>query len=144
MSRCRHHGDDGSVAAYFVVALASLWLFLALVVDGGRVLTARRDAHNVALEAARLGVLELDPSTAYTGSATGRLDPIRAESAARAYLTEAGWSGSVTTDAAAGTVRVHVTGRASTAMLAVIGVDSIGVDGDGAATAVLGNTTIGG
>lgn len=59
--RRRRRGDDAGSATFFVAGmLASFLAFLGLVVDGGQILASRRDAANVAEEAARAGVQQID------------------------------------------------------------------------------------
>jgi Flp pilus assembly protein TadG len=103
-----------------------------LVADGGRILTTRREAANVAESAARAGAQAVDLHALRT---TGELvlDPVAAIADAHTYLNATGYSGTVTAD----TNRVHVTVtiRRPMVMLSAFGLRSYSVTGDGDAIA---------
>lgn len=80
--------DDGYALTMFLVTFVTLLFAVAgLVVDGGRVVAARRSAGAVAASAARLGLQAIE------GSATG--EPVLTEARVRpivlAYLAERGF-----------------------------------------------------
>jgi Flp pilus assembly protein TadG len=93
----RPHDQEGSVTAFFVVVVFALLMLGGLALDGGRILAARRDASSLASAAARRGAQELDFAAATSGRAA--LDPARAEAAARAFLAQAGASGTASASA---------------------------------------------
>jgi hypothetical protein len=113
--------DDGVVTAFVVVLTTALLACGALVLDGGRVLAARRHAASLASAAARAGAQEVDVRP--SGGPT--LIPERAEAAARALLDGAGspvadLAGvAVTVDGA--TVTVTVTLHVRARMLGLVG-----------------------
>src|SRR4051812_49718179 len=102
----REEDERGSVTAFFVVIVFALLMLGGLALDGGRILAARRDASSLASAAARRGAQELDYGAITSGRA--ELDPARAEAAARAFLSQAGASGtaSATADEVVVTVQV--------------------------------------
>jgi hypothetical protein len=96
-----------------------------LVYDGGRVLATRRDAHNLASQAARAGAQAFDVDAILAGG-TG-LDPAAAERAARDFLAAHHVTGDVTvTDIA---IEVTVTLDQATPLLALVGIDERTVTG---------------
>jgi len=82
----RHRDERGQVTAMVAVLAVALLALGALVYDGGQILTARREANNLARQAARAGAQQLDVGQARTG--TFVLDAPAAEAAARAYLAD--------------------------------------------------------
>ncbi|MCI0687129.1 MAG: pilus assembly protein [Sporichthyaceae bacterium] len=133
--------DRGSTAIWLVLITPVLFGFAGLVLDGGRVLAARQKAANIAEQAARVGVDTLD-ITAYRDSAgtVDVVDPSRARSAACSFVAvaEPGSGCSVQTSGNQVTVRVTVT--TPTAVLGVIGVNSLTTTGMGAARSAVGIT----
>jgi hypothetical protein len=129
--------DTGQVTAFVVVMTAALLLAVGLVCDGGAALGARLHAADLAQEAARAGAQEIDLA-AYRGTGQLRLDPARAQTAARDYLTRAGWAGAVTVHAAGATVTVTLRGAQPTRLLRLAGLTSLAVTGTGTATAQRG------
>ena len=97
-------GEHGSIAAFLALLGTALFVLVGLVVDGGRVLAARRDAIDVAEQAARLGADQLSVD----GLRSGRyeLDPSAATSAVNGELRAYGLSGDVTISEDSVTVRV--------------------------------------
>lgn len=80
----RYGGEAGQVTAIWAVLALALFVLGGLVHDGGEILTARREADNLARQAARAGAQALDENSVRAGAAV--LDPPSAEAAARAYL----------------------------------------------------------
>lgn len=76
--------ERGSVTAMWAILALALLVLGGLVYDGGRVLTARREANNLARQAARAGAQQLDEDSIRLGDP--RLDTTAAEVAAREYL----------------------------------------------------------
>ena len=131
MKRC----DRGVVTVFVAGITVALLMVAGLVVDGGYVLAARREASNVAESAARAGAQALDTNAA-RNNANATLDPAAATRAAQAFLTSARHTGTVTV--AGGTVRVEVTIQQRTYLLSIAGTRSITVKGVGEARPVRG------
>ena len=112
-------GDAGQVTTFVVFLAVALIVCAGLVVDGGRVLAATRDARNVAAGAARAGAQAVNVS-AFRQSDTAVLDRTAAEAQTTSFLAAAGYAGdvSVTDDA----VTVTITTRVSMTILSVVGV----------------------
>lgn len=104
----RVRGEEGQVTAFVVVVTVALLLCAGLVVDGGRVLAARRQAADIAAGAARAGAQEVSVDDLRTSNAQV-LDPGQARAAAHAYLQQAGRAGTVEVTGGAVTVRVEIT-----------------------------------
>ena len=122
------------MVAVLSVALLGLG---ALIFDGGQILTARREANNLARQAARAGAQQLDVAQARVGSFT--LDPAAAGAAVRAYLDDQGvtpTSVRITGDR----VEVTVTLTQPTPLLALLGIDERTVTATAAARAARGVT----
>jgi Flp pilus assembly protein TadG len=116
--------ERGAVAATLTPFVAAVMLFAALVLDGGRLLTARQHAADAARQAARAGADALSQTSLRTADpAHLLLNPAAAQDAARAYLNRAGVTGTISVDGAT----VTVTARADehTAMLGLIGLHSL-------------------
>jgi hypothetical protein len=99
--RHRGRGSRGNVSLFVVLLLPALMFAAGLVLDGGRQIQARREAHGQAAAAARAAV-QLSPGEAYRGV----LDAGRAASRARAELDRVGAAGSVEVAGNSVTVRV--------------------------------------
>jgi Flp pilus assembly protein TadG len=122
------------MVAILAVALLALG---ALVFDGGQILTARREANNLARQAARAGAQQLDIAHARTGTFT--LDAAAADSAARTYLADQG----VTPTAVrvlGDRVEVTVTLTQPTPLLSILGIDARAVTATASARAARGVT----
>jgi len=137
----RRAADDRGAAAIILVLLTPVFFALAgLVLDGGRAITARQGAADVAEQAARAGVNALDVS-ALRASGVDVVDPETARAAACRYVSIADPEDgcAVTVDGAR--VRVTVTTRTSTVLLGLIGIDSFHAAGSATATPVRGVLT---
>jgi Flp pilus assembly protein TadG len=130
--------DRGSLTLMLAVLMVALLALAGLVIDGGRKLEENAAAYAIAQEAARAGADEVDRSVAYQ-SGTFRVDAGQAVAAARAYLTRAGYDGSVRMDGA-DEVRATVTVTEPTLVLSIIGVDSISSTRTAVASLVTGVT----
>ncbi len=137
-SAARADGERGSLTLVLAVLMVALLALAGLVIDGGRKLNQSASAYAIAQEAARAGAGMVDRSAAYR-LGTFRVDEGEALAAARAYLTGAGYSGSVTSD---GTqrIRVTVTVTKPTLVLSLIGIDSMTSTGSAVASLVTGVT----
>ena len=115
------HPEAGQVTAIWAVLALALFVLGGLVYDGGQVLTARRQADNLARQAARAGAQALDENSVRAGAAV--LDPVAAEGAARAYLDRRHLvpTGVVVSDI---DVTVSVALVQPTPLLALVGIES--------------------
>ncbi|MPZ28925.1 MAG: hypothetical protein GEV12_21630 [Micromonosporaceae bacterium] len=117
MSR-RFHSEQGAISAFVVVVAVTLVLVAGLVLDGGRIVSARRETSSVAQNAARAGAQAISLAEARAGTTT--LDPGAASAAVADYLARAGHRGSgrVTGD----TVEVTVVDTVPMLLLSIAGV----------------------
>lgn len=132
------HGERGSLTLMLAVLMVALLSLAGLVIDGGRKLDQSSRAYAIAQEAARAGTGMVDRSAAYR-SGTFEVDVAQALTAARAYLADAGYTGSASLD---GTrrIRVTVTVKQPTVVLSLIGVDCMTSTGSAVASLVTGVT----
>ena len=129
--------ERGSVTAFVVVFTVALLAVAGLVVDGGFLLAAKREALNEAEAAARAGAQAVDLDLLRGGGGVG-LDPQAAERRALEYLDARGRTGTVTVDG--DVVRVRVTFEHPLTILGAFGLGPRTVDGEGEARAVRGVT----
>ena len=126
--------DERGTATVFVVGfMLALLVVAGLVIDGGDVLAARRDAANVAESAARAGAQALDIGAARTSGGT-QLDASAAVARAENYLTQTGYDGSASVHG--NEVLVEVTIRRHMFLLGLAGLTSMTVHGRGQAHGV--------
>lgn len=133
----RARDERGQVTAMVAILSVALLALGALVFDGGQILTARREANNLARQAARTGAQQLDVAQARVGTFT--LDSAAADTAVRAYLDEQGitlTSVRITGD------RVEVTVELTqpTPLLALLGIEERTVTATASARAARGVT----
>lgn len=148
--------DEGAAAVLLLVLTPALFALGGLVLDGGRQLSARQQAADLAEQAARAGADHLDVTqfraadashAGVAGSGTGGspLDVPAAKAAACRFVTTtdpaALCTATVTStpDGQRLTVRVRTT--SSTVLLGLIGVNSLHTDATGSALAVTGIRT---
>jgi Flp pilus assembly protein TadG len=115
--------ERGALTLFVAILFPALLAFAGLVVDAGTKLDNYENASTYAAEAARAGAGQVNQSEAYS-SAAFVVDQTEAVAAARAYLSAAGVSGTVTpvgTDA----IRVTVTITAPTKILSLVGIDTV-------------------
>ena len=124
------------MTAFFTVLVTALFAIAGLVVDYGGALQTKREAIDTARHAALAGAGET--SRAALRSGQYRIDPVRAEAAARRFLDEVGASGTVA--ATPDLVTVRVTAVRDTAFLGLFGAGRITVSGSGQAGALHGVT----
>lgn len=120
MSR-QQKGDSGSITA-FVVCLASMFVACAgLAVDSGRLVGAHVRAADVAENAARLGSQEI------IGIREGRwrLDVSRARTAAVAFVTSEGLTGTVSVSSRSVTVSTSLTVRPTLLRMFGVGIRTV-------------------
>ena len=132
--RQRPGAERGQVSVLVVGLITSLMLVVGLAIDGGRVLAARARAIEEAQEAARAGAQQLSTTSVLSGHPT--IDAARARTAAQAYLTAAGDTGSV--EVVGTTVRVTVRMIEPMTLWRIAGIDKLTVAGDGSARALSG------
>ena len=134
----RHRRDErGAVTGMFAVLAVALLALGALVFDGSQILTARREANNLARQAARAGAQALDESSVRAGTPT--LDPLAAEAAARAYLDLEGIVPTAVT-VNGDVVEVTIQLVQETPLLALVGIEDRTVTATAAARAARGVT----
>jgi Flp pilus assembly protein TadG len=130
-------GDSGRVTAFVTIITLALLAVVGLVWDGGMALSAKTQALDLAQAAARAGAQQLDLGL-YRTTGHARLNPQKAASAARAWLTVARAQGEAT--ATTTTVTVTVQRATTTDLLQVVGVRHLHVSASATATAVQGVT----
>jgi len=136
--RCeRMRRDEGSVTLFLCITVIGLLVLIGLVVDGGAKIRGIQHADALAADAARVAGQRINTPAAITG-ATPTLDTRAATTAARAYLSAHGVTGTVTTTGT--TVTVTVTTTTPTIFLGLIGITTITVHGHATATLVRGVT----
>ncbi len=134
----RRRGEQGQLTLFVSLVMVALLVLAGLVVDGGFVLAARRRAIDEANGAARAGAQAL-ASSDYRTTGEVVLDPGAATAAAQGYLGATGHSGTVEVEG--GQVVVTLSFDQPTSLLAIIGIDSVTVNGRGRARAVRGIDT---
>jgi len=129
--------DRGSVSTFVIVAFVALLALAGLVFDGGALLSARREAVNVAHGAARVGTQEID-EVASRQAGHPVMNRVAAVREAEAFLARKGWDG----DAVAYRDRVEVTVTRTEPMtiLGAIGVGPRTVSATSSARPVFGVT----
>jgi Flp pilus assembly protein TadG len=102
------HSDTGTISVFVVVVAVALIAVTALVLDGGRLLAARREAQDIAANAARAGAQALDEHRLRSGRRV--LDASASTRAVAEYLAQARASGTsrVTADRVTVSVRMPV------------------------------------
>lgn len=130
------HDERGAVTVFVVVFTATLLLVAGLVIDGGYVLAARRQAINEAEAAARAGAQAVRTDVLRAdGPVT--IDPIGAAREAKAYVAATGHQATV--DVVGDTVRVKVSFSKPLAILGLAGLGHVTVKGTGEAQGVRGS-----
>jgi len=130
VSRYRAGGDAGSASVYVLGLVVAMLVLAGLVVDGGRAVNARSTAADVAEQAARAGVMQLDPAP--MGSGRVRVDVNAAQIAAGAFLAARGYD-QFTVAASATDVQVTVRTTVKTALLSLIMIPTMEVRGSATA-----------
>jgi hypothetical protein len=128
--------QEGSISAFVVLALVAIFVLMGLVVDGGSALTAQQAASDEAQQAARAGAGALSVNALRSGSL--QLDPGAAVAAAEAFTVAAGHPGTASVSSGVVTVSVHY--RIPTALLGLVGIDSLAVSAAASAVDVEGVT----
>ncbi|HVA08060.1 MAG TPA: pilus assembly protein TadG-related protein [Acidimicrobiales bacterium] len=128
--------EGGSLSAFLAVLAVALFVLVGLVLDGGRILSAKRTAMDVAEQAARTGADQLSLDALRAGQFV--VDPSAASTAVARYLAAAGQSGTV--EISGSTVVVHVETTVHTVVLGIVGINKISVASSATATNVHGVT----
>jgi Flp pilus assembly protein TadG len=131
--------ERGSLSLMIVVLFAALAALSGIVVDGGAKLTGDENAAAVAQEAARAGATSVDTSRAYA-TGTFAVDEQQAVTAARDYLSAAGYRQFTVSADGAEAIRVTVALTEPTRFLSLIGIDSFTCTGTAIASLVTGVT----
>lgn len=120
--------DGGSITLLMVVLAVVLLGAVGLVVDGGAKIRAAQQADVVAAEAARAGGQQIRIDEAMVNGEV-IADPIRARSAANAYLRSAGMEGSVSITHGGSRIAVSTRESVDTIFLGLLGVGVMRVSG---------------
>lgn len=97
----------GSVSAFVAVVAVGLVMVAGMGYDGGHIVAAQATARGLAASAARAGAQEVDLDT-LRSTGEPALDPDRATAAAQAFLSEAGFTGTMRVAGSSITVTVRV------------------------------------
>jgi Flp pilus assembly protein TadG len=100
--------DDGAISTFVVIVSMALIAVTGLVLDGGRLLAARRQAQDIAANAARAGAQALDADELRSGRTV--LDPAAGTRAVAAYLAQTSATGTsrIGVDTVTVTVRMRI------------------------------------
>lgn len=129
-------GDDGSIGVFATVITLALVLVAGLVLDGGRLLAARRQVDDIAANAARAGAQAIDETSLRSGGTT--VDPVAGGDAVSVYLAATPATG--TARIAGDTVTVDARLAVPMLLLGLAGVGSTTVTARRQARAVRGVT----
>lgn len=133
--------DDRGVVSVIVVLLAGAMFAVAgLVWDGGRAITGRQHAADLAEQAARAGANDLDVNALRVGGGDV-IDGPRAIADACRYVQVADPRAGCSATATGSTVTVHVTTHTPTVLLGIVGLSSLTTHGYATASAVRGVIT---
>ena len=127
--------ERGQVTAFVTIFTVALIFVIGLVVDGGSVLAARRQAANEAAQAARAGAQQLAVDR-FRAEGVEALDPERARAAALELLARTGRDGDVTVDEDVVVVTVRIDQPLQ--ILGIGGLADVTVSGTGRARGVQG------
>jgi Putative Flp pilus-assembly TadE/G-like len=140
LAALRQPPERGSVSVVLVLLAGALFALAGLVLDGGRAITARERAGDLAEQGARAGADVLD-EVGYRATGAAGVDPATAAAAAcRAVVAaepDAGCSATID----AGEVRVTVRCHTETAFLAVVGIARMTTAGSATARPARGIVT---
>ena len=131
--------DRGSLSLFAAVMVPALLLLIGLGVDGGTGYRQAQRADAYAAEAARAGAQAIDPSTLLSGKAL-QVSKKDAITAADAYLSSVGLTGTVGVDPATRIITVDVDVTYPTQFLFVVGKSTMTVHGHAVAVLLHGLT----
>lgn len=126
--------EDGATTVFFLLLVPAMVIMAGLAYDGGRVLSARREALDTAQNAALAGAQGVDVTGLHGGAV--RLAPDMVAAQVNGYLATVGASGSHTSTA--DSVTVVVTETVSMELLGAIGIGPKTVTGTATARIVRG------
>ena len=138
MSQPSRRGERGQAIAFVSGVTLALLLLIGLVVDGGRILSARERALDEAQEAARAGAQQLDQTAVRRGEGAV-IDAAAANRAVQRYLQATGDSGSATFSGS--DVTVSVSHSLGMDILSLVGIGTVTVSATGSAHAAQGTVT---
>lgn len=115
--------DDGTLSIFVVIVTVALLLAAGLTLDGGRLLATRRQAADIAGNAARAGAQAVDEDELRRGRTV--VDPIAGHDAVVAYLASTPATGRATITGDTVTVDVRMTVRMLLLGLAGVGEASV-------------------
>ncbi len=140
IGRGRPGGDVGAVSVIVLLLAGAMFGLAGLVWDGGRAITARQHAADLAEQAARAGANDLDLAALRT-TGTDSLDVPRAIADACHYVQVAAPGSGCEATASGDAVTVRVTTHTPTALLGIVGLSSLTTHGYATASAVRGVIT---
>ncbi|GGC02993.1 pilus assembly protein TadG-related protein [Cellulomonas carbonis] len=133
-------GDDGAASVLVLGLVVVLMAVAGLVVDGGRAVNARAALLDAAEQAARAGANQVDIGSLRSGGQVS-IDPTAARRAAEDFLVAQGHApADIGVVATATEVEVHLQGEVETALLSLVLIDSLDVEGSAVARAAVGIT----
>lgn len=124
--------DTGSAAIWLLICAIAGMMLLALVVDGGSTMAAKRDAARTAEQAARVAADQVSVDSLHTGDV--QVDPAAAARAANSYIDGTGMRGVVDVDGQ--TVTVTISNTYPTRLLNAFGMDAVTVTAEATASTV--------
>ena len=114
----RWSGEQGSITTFVVLLVVPMMMMAGLAFDGGRILTGRREAFDIAQNAALAGAQAIDGAAVRQGEVSVNATLVHATAAQ--YLSDTGHTGTVSVTATE--VSVQVTQQVDMWLLSVIGV----------------------
>ena len=133
-------GDAGAAAVMLVLLAPVFFAVAGFVLDGGRAIAARQGAADLAEQAARAGVNQLDLDRIRAGGGDA-IDISAAQRAACRYVQVAAPAATCAASVTADQVRVTVRTHSPTVLLGLIGIDAFHTGGSATARAVTGIAT---
>ena len=98
--------EHGAISVFVVVVTVAMVAVAGLVLDGGRLLAARREAQDIAANAARAGAQALDEEQLRAGRTV--IDPTAGATAVARYLSQTAATGTSSVSGETVTVRVRM------------------------------------
>ena len=130
----RWSGERGSITTFVVLLVVPMLMMAGLAFDGGRILTGRREAFDIAQNAALAGAQAIDGAAIRQGEVSVNAALVHANAAQ--YLSDRGFTGTVSVTAAE--VSVEVTQQVDMWLLSLIGVGPKTVVGEATSRLVRG------
>ena len=135
MTTRRRHDERGSVLTTGTVLLVTVFtLILGIAVDLSGQVQTKRQAHEVAAQAARIAGQHLDADRFLDSGGRVRLSSSAARKAAQVYIEHAGMTGTVTIDGTE--ITVTATAQYNPVILPIVGITTLPVTATAAARAV--------